>query len=74
MSPGAFCAGYCARGSGSLGITVYICVEPTDLKSMAQVSHYMEAFENPSKPRSVNEKDCKVSNQNYAACGGVWHV
>lgn len=50
---------------------VYLCVKLSDLKSMAQSTTTCKSFENPSKPCSVNQKDCRLSRINVHVVMGV---
>lgn len=44
-----------------LYVCVCVCVfKLSDLISMAQSATTCEPFENPSKPRCVNQKDCRL--------------
>lgn len=44
-----------------LSLCVYLCVKLSNLKSLAQSATACELFENPSKPCSVDQKDCRLS-------------
>lgn len=49
-----------------------VCFKLSDLKSLAQSATACELFENPSKPRSVDQKDCRLSRITAHVVNWMW--